>query len=427
MSTNPTSMEIQEQLIWMAKGIAYLSTNSTFRFGVESEILNSPIFEASNANSEQNCIMNYSYYFSDSLSSKLNFKIPGHNYDPLYFAGYTVGTTYDAYFVIRSPEYDVTDTSKKHVIIPENVLLGDSLNNFKAYFLTSGFLDSLEINIEDIEDYYVWVVGVKLNSKIFKKTNHCNNDEKCQPWLGETIANCEDCQNMAAPVTDKMGKLFLQSITSKKDDKNFTHYPFEDYEESYIKNKYEIAFHYATVSGTSIESETISSAGSGTNDHSIPIQNEFSAWGNNCDIKRRIQKNNGNIKINRGIENKLKTIHELLDEDFNMDSDSIYFSFFEHDPTFGGIQHFTIPWITKDAPFRTFRNPMTNNLDLTGITHLVRNTALNNHVICALPPFASASYRNGWSVVGTIGTRDIIECTVDLPEYTLVFRIEPSR
>lgn len=421
MSSTPTGEEILNQIKWISRGVAFLAENNSFKIGVENELMLSPIFEASNANVNSGCITHQNYYYSDSLNSILDFRHPSNDYDPLYFGGFTSGDRYDNYFVISSPELDLADTSLQHLIIPENILL--DTNEYLAYFVNGGFLDSMVIEEDDFDDYYIWIVG--LDQVIKKnKTNHtCNNDGICQPWLGETIANCDDCQETNVE-TDKMGKLYLQSIKSKKDDKNLGSDPQDDFEENFIKFKYDLALHYVSVSGNSIQNGTLPT-GPGASSAAIPVQEVFSANGNNCDIKRRRLDGLGNTVSNRGIENKLRTIHELLDEDFNLNQDSMHFVFFENDPTFGPAYNFFIPWLSHDIPFRHFRRQISKFSTISD--PFVQKANLGNFIITLMPPNSATPYLSGWSVVGQSSGRDILECTLDTPEYQITFRIEPSR
>lgn len=422
MGSNPTGEEILNQIKWISRGVAFLTENSSFKIGVENELMLSPIFEASNANVNSGCITHQNYYYSDSLNSILDFRYPLNDYDPLYFGGFTSGNTYDNYFVIRSPELDLADTSLQHLIIPENILI--DTNQYLAYFMNGNNLDSMVIEEDDFDDYYIWIVG--LDQVIKKnKTNHtCNFDTACQPWLGETIANCEDCRETNVE-TDKMGKLFLQSIKSKRDDKNIDDDPKDDFEENFIRFKYELSLHYVSVSGNTKQAETITNNDPGMSGSSIPIQEKFSANGNNCDIKRRRMNGQGNIKSNRGVENKLKTVHELLDEDFNMNLDSVYFVFFEDDPAAGDFHQFKIPWLSHNLSFKHFRDQFSKFSTIA--SPFTRHANLPDHIIKLLPPLSSAPYESGWNVVGQMGGRDILECTLDTPEYQITFRIEPSR
>lgn len=423
MSSNPTGEEVLNQIKWISRGVAFLAENSSFKIGVENELMLSPIFEASNANINSGCIMHHSYYYSDSLNATLDFRYPLNDYDPLYFGGFTSGNTYDNYFVIRSPELDLADTSLQHLIIPENILI--DTNQYLAYFINGNSLDSMWIEEEDFSDYYIWIVGLDQISKLYKTNNFCNNNGKCELFLGETIANCEDCQEENVE-TDKMGKLYLQSIKSKKDDKNNGSNPFDNYEENFIKFKYEMAFHYVTVSDNSRQCETMTLSELGSNGASIPIVEKFSANGNNCDIKRRKPDGGGGFISNRGIENKVKTINVLLDEDFNMDKDSMHFVFFELDKVFGDLHDFFIPWLGPfDLSYRSFRETITKYSTIS--SPFLQKANLSDYIITLLPPQASSPYLSGWSVVGQSGGRDILECTIETSEFALTFRIEPSR
>ncbi len=421
MSSTPTGEEILNQIKWISRGVAFLAENSSFKIGVENELMLSPIFEASNANVNSGCITHQNYYYSDSLNSILDFRYPSNDYDPLYFGGFASGNTYDNYFVIRSPELDLADTSLQHLIIPENILI--DTNQYLAYFMNGNNLDSMVIEEDDFDEYYIWIVGLDQVSKFYKTNDFCNNDGDCQPWLGETLANCEDCQEENV-VTDKMGKLFLESIKSKKDTKNLgSDSMFDDYEENFIKFK--LAFHYVTVSDNTRQGATITSSEPGVNSASVPIVEKFSANGNNCDVKRRKSDGGGGFVSNRGIENKVKNIHVLLDEDFNLDQDSMHFVFFELDPTFGNYNYFRIPWLNVDLTYRSFRNTISKYSTIS--SPFMQTANLSDYIVTMRPPQASSPFLSGWSVVGQSGGRDILECTLETTEYALTFRIEPSR
>jgi hypothetical protein len=181
----------------------------------------------------------------------------------------------------------------------------------------------------------------------------CDDDGLCEEEYGETVDNCDDCDSTKTGTNKKISgrkDLFILDLKSTMDkwNKNATAHPFEDYQEGHLQGKYEITCSYAIIDMTNSTSRATPLKNVGSDDAHEPntgrrdIKNLWSAtaWGNNCDIKRRKTMGNGIIKTNRGIEDNLKSgIDRLLFLNYNPLNQNIYLIFVESDGSFGYKNH----------------------------------------------------------------------------------------
>lgn len=427
---NPTASDIQNHIIWIAKGLPFLAKNNHFRYSVEESVMASPLFEAANSTVHSDAWNNYSYHYQDSLHSTLDNKFPLNTYDPDHFAGFTYNNC-DWYFKIRIPEMDEQDTSMPHIVIPHLILQSDTNVFYKAFFINTGLLDSLTLSVEDFENYYIWVVSAEDDCPVSAPNIGCNGDSICQPDLGENADNCEDCIGTNVEV-DKMGKLILKGIISKRDWKKDTNWPLDRFEEDWLKNKYEIAISWAVVSDNHLEASSVQVWTKNLNNaDDIPFEQKLTAWGNNCDVKRS-KKITGGSKSNRGVENSYKSVNAVLDENFNFDLDSLYFNYYELDKIIGPVKNTIITHLGNNKTFsfnsRSFRDIFSSSVILNGSAqHVVDAPAyIEEWVKIVVPPSSNSPYINGWNVVGQQNGRDILECTVECDEFSFVLRLEPT-
>jgi hypothetical protein len=353
-ASNPSiadSSIIERQLRWIARGIPDMAQNN---YGVRGMVENlclsrTPLFFDLNENIQTNLDNGLSVNYQNSVYFSVNSRFPSNDFDSSIFYQFEYR---DCKFLIglAIPELDICDTSKQFIVLPTHEF-NYGTDNY-GYFLNGANLDSVIIDEDNIDDYYVWVVSVYdlcvdgFGMGGSSSSEPCDGDGVCEEEYGEDSTNCADCSSNNT-VNGKISgrkELFILDLKSVKDvlDKNSSSPPTEDFQEKHLQFKYDILAAYAI-----IDTSTVSSRG---NPHKkVDLLNlddgpgrrvealwDASAWGANCDIKRCKTKSNGNSSCNRGIENKFKNVDRLIFQNYNHLAENVYLILYEYD---GGIGH----------------------------------------------------------------------------------------
>lgn len=352
---------IERQLRWIARGIPDLAqNNSNVKSNVET-LASNPVFFAKNENIQNDLLNHLSINYQNSVYSNVNLRFTSNDYDSSLF--------YEFYFNnclnligISIPELDIVDKTKPFIVIPSDDY-NTQTDNYGYFLTTSGgitSLDSVIIDEDNVDDYYVWVVSVYdmchdgLGIFSTPSGESCNNNNHCEEELGETYDNCADCKDAGKTNTKIAGRkdLYILDLKSTTDnlDKNSSNHPTEDYQENHLGGKYDITAAYAIIDMTNAASRSVPLKNIDFNDDKVHFLWHATAWGNNCDIKRCKVKKNGNSSCNRGIQNNLKVIDRLIYQNYDPTIHNIYLILSEHDLSGTGYKTHHIHDIEVDVP-----------------------------------------------------------------------------
>ena len=246
-------------------------------------------------------------------------------------------------FFIRIPDFLSQNTSLPIIVFPilEKVAVVPQGDVF-GYFDNAGTLDSMTMSTFIDEDhdelFYEWVVGRVPDCNADWKEPGCDNDGICEPLFGETVENCEDCQNLAKVLPGK-GSLYLwsvQSLTDWKRKNSPSYVPDKRYQEWHYNGKYEIGFQYALYNTDKnlVEYQFVidDTDPNKPYKHQADIVKDFTSWGN-CEVPRCKDKWIGSgTKCNNGVS----TVEsfgqsKLLSSTFHPTIDEVYFLLYEKD------------------------------------------------------------------------------------------------
>ncbi len=326
---------------------------------------------------------------------------PGHDYDQSYFFDIDIDDC-PGKVSVRIPEADIVDQTKLHVVTTDNPL--NPQNNMSGYFIsTTGFLDSLIISDNNIDSFYLWIVGVDNNCD--KDTAFCG-DSICQRELGESYLTCEDCPPPMLK-TSQVYSVELASLTFNTDKKNDGGaHPGVHYQESHFQGKYKIKVAFTGVDYVANELfdyrfREFQSLGAGnvvaTSEY-IDIDN-FKAWGK-CKSGRDVIRRNdaGNGKSNRGCT-FTKTLNMLLTTDYCPNDDALVFVPFEYDHWAKSWNMLTQGIVCTGRAYSHVSGQNNSKLDLSG-------TPFHEgwRVIERLRSFPASGSQGPWVPIGTTGS-----------------------
>lgn len=360
------SLKIFKQLKWIARGIPNIvQSNASFKNVVENIIdANSPTYFASNLDIQQNCSTFVNY--RDAVKDNNDNNFGTNDYDSSFF----FEIEYDNCLLsvgLVCPDIDIANKSLPHLIVPTDPYGKVQLPYYGYLINSSGNLDSILLEDDDIDDYYIWWVVAEDNCSILSKrdvTENCGNGQ-CEPWLGEKFGSCSDCTK--PPIAGQ--NLMIIGIITGTDEKNFSsNHPRKDYQEMHFKGKYEICCHFSLEDSAKGKVEFTSSHGdTSTGMPLAPILiEELTSWNNNCDVKRSRMKNNGSVVSNRGVSKTIIDTFTLATR-YDRSSDDIYLCVFEYDHLVSRVRHYepklADAFVVKSRNHcYTFNNPAIGNV-----------------------------------------------------------------
>jgi|GEM_PF-1217142 hypothetical protein len=393
---------IEKQLVWIAKGLAGIADQSTAaKSSIHDFVEANGFYAESNAKLDNELQGSLGFDYDLEVDQWLQANQPGNDYDQSYFFDIDIDDC-PGKVSVRIPEADIVDQTKLHVVTTDNVL--DPQNNKPGYFITgAGFLDSLIISDNNIDSFYLWIVGI--DNDCGEDSAFCG-DSICQLELGENYLNCEDCPPPRFK-TSQVYSVELASLTFKIDKKNDGGgHPGVHYQESHFQGKYKIKLAFTGVDY--VENELYAfrfrefqNVGSQnvvqTSDY-IDID-KFKAWGkckSGKDVIRRHDASKG--KSNRGCT-FTKTLNMLLTTDYCPNDDALVLVPFEYD-------HFSKSWnqmtqgiVCTGRAYSHVPGQNNSKLDLSG-------TPFHEgwRVIERLQTFPAAGSQGPWVPIGTTGS-----------------------
>lgn len=415
--TMSDSDELRKQMIWISKGIAGIADqSSTVKTKIRDLILPDDYFTKSHESLDQDLYNSLTFDFDSEVDLWLANNISPNDYDPSYFFEIDFENCVGK-VVLRIPEADIANTSLTHVVTPEGIIQENE--ETMGYLINSlGNIDSVLLNDDNIDDFYVWVVGADFDCEPAPK-DPCGNGI-CEPEIGETPENCEDCEaNRIPDPGQKQFKLVLKDLHIKTDVKrNGGGHPGRRYQEAHLQGKYEVKIAQKVVDWNLSKERArrfreLDANKNTTNDY-IPVD-KYKSWGNSsrCEIKRHNAKRG---KSNRGKE-WTDHVNITLVNDYIPEHDDYIFALFEYD-------YFSKSWTHHDSLMTNGRawsfvaNQNNGSQDLTGGEY-----EEGWLVIDKIPNFATSP--GVWVKVSVAPDPDVYEATFTLDgEMNVTFRIE---
>jgi hypothetical protein len=420
--SNPTiadSSIIERQLRWIARGIPNLAQFDTaVQHKVENLCLpNSGVFFSSNSDIQNELSLSLSLNFQNSVYTDVNNRFPSNDFDSSIFYQFI----YDnCQFIIgvSIPELDIADKNKPFVVVPTHEF-NKQANNY-GYFLTSlgggGHIDSVIIDEDNIDDYYVWVVSVHdfCNEGGYGMSSQsieiCDGDGNCEEEYGETAANCADCPSTATTSNNHKivgtHDLFILDLQSRNDvlNKNSNSHPTNVYQEGHLKGKYDIIYSYAISNPTN--STTLATPlklvdldnfnqSTGTGTQAVDWLWKADSWGGNAEIPRCKTKTNGSTNCNRGTQT-LHRCDRLLYQNYDPTLHNIYLIIFENDKS-GTKRDPFINEMDANVP-QNNANKLKIQADEFAWTYNYVGGGVNSEIFkIPAPGVGSTATANGWS------------------------------
>ena len=240
--TAPNGQYIEKQLRWIARGIPRLAKNNNpFRNEIENRLLNftGNFFKESHTYFQGWFTTNLSLDYEQEVYDNVNLHFPGgaNDYDRDYFETFDFGDhTWSV--GLFAPELDIVDKNLLHVITVEP--MDESVDESWGYYIdtTTLGLDSILLDDDNYNDYYVWVVYAQhpYEKRLKQSTETCDcGDGACEPTrCGEGWPDCSaDCDD---PSGNGKKTLMLIEYSLETDNK--------PYQESWLDGEYEIYFGY---------------------------------------------------------------------------------------------------------------------------------------------------------------------------------------
>lgn len=198
-----TAQELNEHLRWIARGLATWQKPETLVMGIDS-ILN---HTSNDSNDNPILYLNSIFAFDSTLKDSINTRFPSNNFDADGLHSFSVNNR--TYFTTIYAANNFYTQSKPFVVVAaETPTDSNHTNGALGYYATgNGGIDSLTINDQNEDNYYIWVVDYYHPSEyddefeasggdgIQRKSGRvlkCDNDAVCEG--GEKYnPNCTDC------------------------------------------------------------------------------------------------------------------------------------------------------------------------------------------------------------------------------------------
>lgn len=357
-----SSLVIQKQLAWIARALPIIAnSNNMFKNNMHNNLTSTNALYKHTITLQTNLISTLNLTNTVHQTVFNNFPLPFNNYDSSYFFGFFLD---DCFYktLIQIPDLDIANNFNTKPLLSIPIFETNEIQNMGYFINNLNQLDSIIVDLDNVDDYYVWVVtadNMCLNNSTFgpkipNEENTCGNGD-CEPFLGETYTNCIDCQGNNGPQSGKY-TLFLEEIQPLTDNyfKNLNHNPTghdNRFHESYLSGKYDIVYQYAIVNTFDPNNNYIKDAwylsnitplvgnkdrywynnGYKTNKWTDIIFKRLNANGSNCEVQRCKSSTNGPKKYNMANSSPIQTTQKILSYNFDIDYDKIITDMYEFD------------------------------------------------------------------------------------------------
>lgn len=231
-----SSIEVENQLKWIAKGYARLFENSTKRTMWHDYLASKTYNEELHSESNPYFVTVDTFDFDNLVKNAVDTDFPNNNYIQSVYYGFDVDSCFFSTGLrqidpdLNNLDYRITYVPFDNATQPIDSVWGFHINS------TTNDLDSTLLTDDNYDDYDVYVVFVQSNcgAEISSLLPGCEQNGVCEPQKGETPENCEDCANEIQDFGEHT--LEVLSVTIKEDKPMF--------DESWIENKYELYWNW---------------------------------------------------------------------------------------------------------------------------------------------------------------------------------------
>lgn len=403
----PDLIYASNQLTFISRVLPVLALNYQFKSNMRNQLSS-----VSTWSKQNNVLDPYfaglspGYTYENNTHNEINSNFPSSGYVRSYFFGFFYsGCTWNT--EVYGHEATTIDTTKPILVITQRP---DGQEDSTGYYINpSGNLDSLILNDDNDEDFCIWVVRA-IPDCGSKRGAHsiagCDNDKRCEPWLGEAPGECTDC-NGKGPGSGFQSTLYLVNIMTRTDElkkTSGTNWPQNLYQEGYFSGNYEASFQFYVYDSASkidkasmlfnqLSNNFASDAfnGGGLDGRDADILDIWSATGNNCEIKRCKTKKNGSTKCNSGVHS-LETYNKVMTFEFNPIRDKVCFLLYEYDYHPASVQFENAPPLSPQDDsahqwqYRSRHVKKPWSFHVVGGTEYAYSTIYMNSVWTAGPP-----------------------------------------
>ena len=231
-----SSVEVESQLKWIAKGYARLFENSTKRTVLHDYLASKTYNEELHSKSNPYFVTHDTFDFDNLVKNAVDADFPNNNYIQSVYYGFDVDSCFFSTGLrqidpdLNNLDYRITYVPFDNATQPIDSIWGFYINS------TTNDLDSTLLTDDNYDDYDVYVVFVQTNcgAQFSTVLPGCVENGVCEPQMGESVENCRDCRNMN--VLPGEHTLEVLSVTIKEDKPMF--------DESWIENRYELGWNW---------------------------------------------------------------------------------------------------------------------------------------------------------------------------------------
>lgn len=351
--------EMKNQMAWIARGIAPLVNDLSYRNLIEQKMIKQNDFGVSNSLLQTSLPMTTDY--ENDVQQSINNYFPSNSYDQTYFFSFICDSC-EWNTGVYSPNLDYPNVdiqSTLYVAPAAETQEGDSII---AYFYNSsiGLVDSLFVNEDFLDSNYVWIVTALnecdedffegVGGDVKTKVGPCDPDGFCDRENGETEKNCDDCRTTPLPLNSK--RLELLEYETLRDFKRPWRFRSGQprsanfHQERWYKKQYKINFQYMITrsngwnSGppflemvTQFKRVPNGAPGSFSHDrYSVFGLNKIDFHGDDAEVARCRIKRSGGVQCNSGTNKTFKQDY-LMCLVFDPTTDYVNYAMYEKDFT----------------------------------------------------------------------------------------------
>ncbi len=410
-----TAQEIQNQLNWIARALPEMVKNdANFYSDLHTFITSTAANAKYNINSQNQLITSSGYDFNLTTYSKVNTLFSNNNYDSAYFYGFHLEDCfYKTFIQIPDPELVPNYNVKPFLAC---AVFETNQNQLMGYYINTNTnaLDSILVDMENAEDYYIWVVTADNMCLEEASTpigphfddadeSSCGNGD-CEGFLGETPANCADCHGANGPQTGKYTLVF-QDMQHLSD--NYFRNPTDNatghenrFHESYFSGKYDIVYQFAVVDVSNGNSQFIKDAWYINNINVSSRRDRYTSnngqvtkkWKNillarlkinrsSPDVVRCKSRYSGSIQCNSSNPAPVFPINKTLSYNFDPENDRIITDMYELDRIHTPATHqYSAPGFSIDMKFRYGSGNPKKKHYFAGVTNETLNSIAPNWI-----------------------------------------------
>lgn len=375
-----SSIEVESQLKWIAKGYARLFDNSTKRTVWHDYLASKTYNEELHTESNPYFVTHDTFDFDNLVKNAGDTDFPNNNYIQSVYYGFDVDSCFFS-TGLRQIDPDLNNLDYRITYVPF-VNATQPIDSVWGFYVnsTTNDLDSTLLTDDNYDDYDVYIVFVHNGCDIISQApgSGCNENGVCEPQKGETPENCEDCANEIQYLGEHT--LEVLSVTIKEDKPMF--------DESWIENKYELGWNWMI---------TENNIGIITTNRKGVLEDElYNVWKR----KELVRCKKNGTKCSGSATPKGKKDVSIMYNKFNPSSHSLLIHFFEKQSINGNFYNFTprINGIGITFP-STLTSTFDNSFDVwtnqsNGTFHTVQGSGNNGEGVIFVPGSSLWNFEN---------------------------------